>query len=318
MKKVLLQLNEKSLYVMGIAILAVITIMGVMLSLSPIVAASQTRAAETAKLEAQKLQTVSNVEKYTTLEKYEKELDKTADILSYRFPDTSDVPGVINDISKAAVDSGMDPALISNITVSQGTQIVEPLGESGENICGAIKPGEFGKILPDPKNSTAETKIYVFCTETPITNLESAGFYNAATKDAARNCKFKSDAKEGTEFVITVTDCSTGIVMPALKAGAAKSNGMPAPAKPILANIEGQVAQMAIVITIGNGATTDQIASFVNNLYGMNRAITISSVKVGVSQGRGEEAVSTISGFIYSHTKVVKASDISSAESGSK
>lgn len=313
MNKVLLQLNEKTLKTIGFAVAALIVIVGLFVSVSPIKNNIEKTTYEVNKLNAQKAQIVDNIKKYSSIRDFDKELDITSLFLSKTFPETSGVPELITDISNAANNAGMPTSKVANVTVGTPTQIVEPLGEAGSAICNSlVKPGDFARIIPDIKNSTPDATIYIMCTEEPIRNVTNAAFYNAATKDAARACIFTPDLREGNEFYIKVTKCGSGAVLPALKTASVQliTGGPKLPAKPILAEIVGQVAQMQLTITVDSGVDINTIASFVNNLYSMNRVVTISSIKTGVSADREKTTYTVISGYVYSHTKTITADSL--------
>lgn len=314
MNKILLQLNEKTLKTLGMLLGAGLIILGLFVSVSPIQANIAKTTSEIAKLNAQKAQIVDNIDRYSAIRDFDKELDLTSVFLSNSFPETSGVPELINDISEAATSAGMSASSVTNVTVGTPTQIVEPLGESGNAICNNIvKPGDFAKIIPDIKNSTPESTIYIMCTEEPIKGIASGSFYNAATEDAARTCIFSPDLKEGKEFYIKVEKCGSGAVLPALKPNSVQpiAGGERVPLKPILSDVVGEVAQMQLTITIDSGVDINTIAGFVNNLYNMNRAVTISSIKTGVSADREKTTYTVISGYVYSHTKTITADSIS-------
>lgn len=314
MNKVLLQLNEKTIKTLGVLLGLGLIILGLFVSVSPIQNNIQKTTSDIAKLNAQKAQIVNNIDRYSAIRDFDKELDLTSNYLSNSFPENSGVPELINDISDAAVASGMSPSSVANVTVGTPTQIVEPLGESGGAICANIvKPGDFAKIIPDIKNSTPESTIYIMCTEEAIKGVGSGSFYNAATEDAARTCIFSPDLKEGKEFYIKVTKCGSGAVLPALRPASVQpiGGGERVPAKPILSDVVGEVAQMQLTITIDSGVDINTIASFVNNLYNMNRAVTVSSIKTGVSADREKTTYTVISGYVYSHTKTITADSLS-------
>lgn len=313
MNKVLLQLNEKTLKTLGFLVATLIVIVGLFISVSPIKNNIEKTTTEVNKLNAQKAQIIDNIKKYSAIRDFDKELDLTSLYLSKSFPETSGVPELITDISGAANAAGMPTSKVANVTVGTPTQIVEPLGEAGSAICNNIvKPGDFAKIIPDIKNSTAEATVYIMCTEEPIKGVGTNSFYNAATKDAARTCIFNPDLKEGKEFYVKVTKCGSGAVLPALKPGSVQpiSGGERVPAKPILAEITGQVAQMQLTITVDSGVDINTIANFVNNLYNMNRTVSISSIKTGVSADREKTTYTVISGYVYSHTKTITADSL--------
>lgn len=319
MNKVLLQLNEKTLKTLGAVIALVIIVIGLFVSVSPIKNNIEKTTSEVNKLNAQKAQIVDNIKKYSAIRDFDNELDLTSVYLANSFPETSGVPELINDISVAATASGMTKSDIANVTVGTPTQIVEPLGESGGAICNSlVKPGDFAKIIPDIKNSTPEATIYIMCTEEPIKGISANSFYNAATKDAARTCLFNPDLKEGKEFYIKVEKCGSGAVLPALRPASVQplAGGERIPAKPILSEISGQVAQMQLTITVSSGVDINTISSFVNNLYNMNRVVSISTIKTGVSADREKTTYTVISGYVYSHTKTITADSLE--KTGSK
>ena len=318
MKKALLQLSDKSIKILGGLIAVALIIFGFFLSVSPIVNSVEENTAEINKLNAQKQQILNNIERYSSLEKFDKELDATASFLNDKFPEGSNVPDLISDISEAAVKSGMSSSTIANVTVGTPTQIVEPLGEAGDAVCTALKPGDFGIIIPDIKNSTDEKKIYIFCTEEPVKGVTGSAFYNAAKENAARTCTFSPDLKEGNKFYISVNKCGAGAVVPALKPASIQpiGGGEKVPNKPIIAIAQGEVAQMPLTITIDSGVDVATIGSFVNNLYDMRRAITINTIKTGVSQDREKATYTVITGFVYSHTKQITADELKNSGAG--
>ena len=319
MNKILLQLNEKTIKILAILLGIVIVIVGLMISVSPIVGSIQKNASEINKLSVQKAQIESNIKRYSSLEKYKDALDITAVYLNDKFPESSNVPDLISDIANAAQKSGMDKNNVANVTVGTPTQIVEPLGQSGEAVCTSLKPGDFAIMIPDIKNSTPENKIYIMCTEEPVKGLTPNAFYNAATENAARTCIFSPDLAQGTKFFISVKKCGTGTILPALRPESVQpiAGGQRVPAKPIIALVQGEVAQMSLTITIDSGVGIDTIDAFVNNLYGMRRAITISSIKTGVSADRDKTTYTVITGFVYSHTKTVTAKELENSNTGS-
>lgn len=319
MNKILLQLNEKTIKVLAVLLGIVIIVVGLMVSVSPILGSIQKNAAAIAKLDAQKNQIESNITRYSSLEKYSKELDVTAAYLNDKFPESSNVPDLISDIANAAQKAGMDKNNVANVTVGTPTQIVEPLGQSGEAVCTALKPGDFAIIIPDIKNSTPDNKIYIMCTEEAIKGLGPNAFYNAATDNAARTCVFAPDIAQGTKFFISVKKCGSGTILPALRESSVQpvSGGQRVPSKPIIALVQGEVAQMSLTITIDSGVGIETIDSFVNNLYGMRRAITINTIKTGVSADRDKTTYTVITGFVYSHTKTVTAKELESSKTSS-
>lgn len=313
MKKLLLQLTDKSIKSLGGFVIVALTIVGIFVSASPIINSVNTGNAETAKLSGQKTQIISSISRYSELKKYNTELDRTSDYLLNKFPEAANVPTLIDDISTAAANAGMGAQAISNISVGTPTQIVEPLGEAGDAVCGTVTPGDFARIIPDLKNSTAEKRVYILCAEESIKNLTGNVLYNAATNNAARSCRFSPDSQSGTKFYITVTNCTAGgALLPALKASSVniESKGGRFPAKPVLADVSGQVAQMQVSISVGGGVSVGVIAKFINNLYGIDRAFTVSSVKYGITSEGTSGTV--ITGFVYSHTRVLTAEDLAS------
>lgn len=320
MKKALLQLSDKSIKILGGLLALTLIFFGFMAAVSPILGSVDKNTAEINKLNAQKQQILQNIERYSSLEKFDKELDATSVFLNDKFPEGSNVPDLISDISSAAVDAGMDSSTIANVTVGTPTQIVEPLGEAGDAVCTSLKPGDFGIIIPDIKNSTDEKKIYIFCTEENIKGVSPTVFYNAAKDNAARTCNFKPDLKEGNKFFVSVEGCGPGAVVPALKPSSVQpiGGGERIPSKPIIALAQGQVAQMPLTITIDSGVDVTTIGSFVNNLYDMRRAITISTIKTGVSQDREKATYTVITGFVYSHTKQITADELKTDGEGNQ
>lgn len=320
MNKILLQLSEKSIKILGGFIAFALILIGLVVSVTPIVNNMQANTANINKLSAQKAQIVNNIERYSSLQEYSKELDATAVYLKNKFPEGSNVPDLISDISSAATKAGIESNKIANVTVGTPTQIVEPLGEAGDTICTALKPGDFAIIIPDIKNSTAEKKIYIMCSEEALKNVNAQAFYNAATEKAARTCQFKPDLSEGKKFFISVEKCGTGTVLPALRAGSVQpiAGGERIPAKPILAIIQGEVAQMPLTITVDSGVGVDAIANFVTNLYDMRRAISINTIKTGVSADREKTTYTVITGFVYSHTKTITADELNKTQESGK
>jgi len=315
MKKILLQLSEKSIKTLGTMIIFALIAVGAFASASPILGYIQTGNDETIKLNNQKTQITSSIARYSELKKYNTELDNVSEYLITKFPEASEVPSLIDDIAKAASDAGMGGDAISTVNVGTPTQVVEPLGEAGEALCSQLQPGDFARIIPDIKNSTAENRVYIMCSEEPIKTLSSSMFYNAATENAARGCNFSPDEQSGSKFFITVKGCNAGTILPALKANSVNLTtvGGKFPAKPILAEVTGQVAQMQISISVSSGVPIDVIAKFINNLYLANRAMSISSIKYGITT-EGTSGT-TITGFVFSHTRVLTAEDIATANS---
>ena len=316
--KALLQLSEKSIKILGVFLGIALVVIGLIASVSPIFASVEKNTSTLNKLNAQKAQIVSNIDRFSSLQEYSDQLDVTASFLNQKFPEASNVPDLISDISKAATQSGMSTTNITNVTVGTPTQIVEPLGESGDAVCTALKPGDFAIIIPDIKNSTPDKQIYIMCTESPIKGISSGSFYNAATEKAARTCIFNPDIKEGTKFYITVEKCDTGVVLPALKPASVQpiAGGERVPSKPILSTVQGQVAQMPITITVDSGVDVNTIGSFVNNLYNMRRAVTISTIKTGVAADREKTTYTVITGYVYSHSKQVTAEELTKSSGG--
>jgi hypothetical protein len=315
MKNFLLQLNNKTLKNLGIMVLGGVVIVGLFLSASPIIKSNNERNIETSRLNNELAQTTAKIGEYSAMKGQKEALDSTSQYLMDKFPEASDVPGLLQDINAAAIKIGLSPNFVNNITVGTPTQVVEPLGVGGESVCNSLTPGEFAKIIPDLKNSTVDSKIYIMCTEKPIEKLGNGAFYNAATDNAARNCKFGSDAASGQLFYIKV-ECDFGTVLPALSASSVNVTGEVGrfPARNILAQVTGEVAQMQVTISLDSSVNINLVSKFVNELYGMQRALSISSVKVGMSNDRNGVAYTVINGYAYSHTAIISGDSVNGGD----
>jgi Tfp pilus assembly protein PilO len=312
MKSFLLQLNNKTLRNVGVMFLGAITIMGLLLSVTPILKAARERNDVTTQLQTELGQTTARINEYSAMKGKRNQLDATSQYLMGQFPETSAVPGLLTDVNSAAMQAGMSPSLINNVSVGAPTQIVVPVGLDGNAVCSSMAPGEFAKIVPDLKNSNATSQAYIMCTESPISNLTDRSFYNAATPIAARQCAFNVDAGAGTLFYIKVTCTGTGAILPALATSSVNVDGQNGrfPARPVLAQVTGQAAQIPITISLASSVKIQTLAAFINKLYGMGRTITISSIKVGMSMDANGVSYTVISGFVYSHTAIISGETI--------
>jgi hypothetical protein len=316
MMKALLNLNNKTIRNLGTMIVGGFVALGVMISATPIINSMNERNVESSRLINELNQVKGKVTEYSAMKGKKDGLDATSQFLMSKFPEAANVPGLLQDINAAAISVGLSPNLITNVTIGTPTQVVEPLGITGEAVCGSLTPGEFAKIIPDLKNSTSEKTVYVMCTEKPIENIASNAFYNAATNNAARTCSFKPDASSGTLFYVGVSCKTLGTILPALKEESINVSGETGrfPSRPILAQVTGQVAQMSVVISLDTSVNVNTLSKFVSALYGMERAISISSIKVGITNDRNGISYSVISGYVYSHTSIITGDAISTEE----
>lgn len=318
MIKTLLGLNNKTLRNLGIMIIGGITVIGFMISFTPIINSIQERQSESDRLQSELAQVTSRISEYSAMKGKKEELDTTSQFLMKKFPEAASVPGLLTDINKAAISVGLSPNLITNVTIGTPTQVVEPLGVAGEAVCQSLTPGEFAKIIPDLKNSTPEETVYVMCSEKPLSAVSSRSFYNAATENAARECRFSPDADKGTLFYIKVSCLPGGVVLPALAAESVnlEEEAGRFPSRNILAQVTGQVAQMSVVISLDTSVSVNLLSRFIEALYDMERAISISSVKVGMVNDRNGISYSIISGYVYSHTAIISGEQIGRQEGG--
>lgn len=316
MNNFLLKLDSKTIRNLGVMLVAGLTVLGILVSATPIINSINARNIETAKLNNEYTQLSGKIQEYSAMKGQNDQLDATSQFLMNKFPEASDVPGLLTSINKVAGEVGLNVNLVNNITVGVPTQVVEPLGITGDAVCGSLTPGEFAKIIPDLKNSTAEEKVYVMCSEKPIKELGRSAIYNAATENPARQCKFTPDAGSGTLFYITVSCEPGGNILPALRAGSINIDGEVGkfPARNILAQVTGQVAQMSVTISLDNTVDVNVLSKFISGLYGMDRAISITSIKVGMTNDRNGVAYTVISGYVYSHTAIITGDGVGDAE----
>jgi hypothetical protein len=297
----------KTLKLTGIAFTVIIAIFGAIISVQPLLLSYNQRAAETDAVNAQKEQIQSNLTRYASLQEYTKELNDATDFLVTKFPPTAESQAFIEQVYLAAEATGITSNQIRGINPSTPTQIVVSSGQSGEAVCASLKEGDVLKIYPDPQQSLkagdSKNRYYVLCFEDYITR--TGGFYNAATVNAARQCSFKTDVNEGTIFYLEVSGCTEGAIVPAVSAESmtVRDSRIKIPAVDVIAEVNSSLAQIGFTISLDSSISVQQLTFFINNLYKIDRAVSIISIN-----SQGGNAI-TIRGFIYSHTKPTTLED---------
>lgn len=302
----------KTLKLTGIAFTVIIAIFGAIISIQPLLLSYNQRVAETESVDAQKEQIESNLARYASLQDYTQELNNTTDFLVNKFPPTAESQAFIEQVYLAAEATGITSNQIRGINPSPPTQIVVSSGQSGEAVCAGLEEGDVLKIYPDPQQSLkagdSKNRYYVLCFEDYIT--KTGGFYNAATVNAARQCSFKTDVEEGNIIYLEVSGCTEGAIVPAVAADSitVQDNRIKIPAVDVIAEVNSSLAQIGFTISLDTSINFQQLTFFVNNLYKIDRAVSIISIN-----SQGGNAI-TIRGFIYSHTKPTTLEDFGSTE----
>lgn len=292
---------------MGIAFTVIIAILGAIISIQPLLISYNQRAAETESVNQQKEQIQSNLTRYASLQEYTNELNEATDFLVSKFPPTAESQAFIEQVYLAAEATGITSNQILGINPSTPTQIVVSSGQSGEAVCSGLKEGDVLKIFPDPQQSLkagdTKNRYYVLCFEDYIT--KASGFYNAATVNAARQCKFKTDVDEGSILYLEVSDCTEGAIVPAVAAESitVRDSRIKIPAVDVIAEVNSSLAQIGFTVSLDTSISVQQLTSFINNLYKIDRAVSIISIN-----SQGGNAI-TIRGSIYSHTKPTTLED---------
>lgn len=295
-------ISYKTLKTMGISLLLIVATLGIMVSVQPLLVAHNQRTAEAEAVRIQKETIEANLERYASLQEYVTELNETTDFLVAKFPPIADPQNFIEQVYLAAEATGITANQITGINASTPTQVAVTGGTSGEAVCSVLEPGDVLRIVPDPqqalKAGNSRNKYYVLCFEDYVTRISNNSFYNAATTNAARQCNFSTDVREGTIIYLEVSRCEEGVVVPAVAAETVTIRDSRTRIPPVdtIGNVETALAQIGFTITLNPQINVNQLAVFVNNLYKMDRAVTIISIQKGSSNA------TTIKGFIYSHS----------------
>jgi hypothetical protein len=291
----------KTLKTMSIAFTIILVILGGLVSVQPLVSSFNQRATETDAVEGQKALIESNLERYASLQDYVTELNAVTEYLVKKFPPSAESQSFIEQVYLAAEATGITSNQIIGINPSTPTQIVVSSGQSGEAICAQLEEGDEVKIFPDPQQAAkagdSKNRYYVVCTEDFITR--GGDFYNAATVNAARQCSFRTDVEEGNIFYLEVSGCTEGAIVPAVYAETmtVRDSRIKVPTVDVIAEVDSSLAQIGFTISLDTSINVQQLTSFINNLYKIDRAVSIISIN---SQG-GNGII--IRGSIYSHTK---------------
>lgn len=295
---------------MGIALTLIMATLGAVISIQPLVLSYNQRAAEAEAVRVQKENIEANLNRYAALQQYITELDRTTDFLVQKFPPIADPQNFIEQIYLAAEATGITANQITGINASTPTQVAATSGSSGEAVCSVLQPGDVLRIVPDPqqalKAGDTRNRYYVLCFEDYVTRVANNAFYNAATSNAARQCRFRTDVREGNIIYLEVSACQDGTLIPAVAAETItiRDSRTRIPPVDVLGEVESALAQIGFTIRLDPRISIDQLAVFVNNLYKLDRAVTIMSVQK--SSGNNS---TIIRGFIYSHSKPTTLSE---------
>lgn len=300
----------KTLKVMGIALTLIMATLGAIISIQPLVLSYNQRAAEAEAVRIQKENIEANLNRYAALQQYISELDSTTEFLVSKFPPIADPQNFIEQVYLAAEATGITANQIVGINASTPTQVAATSGSSGEAVCSVLQPGDVLKIVPDPqqalKAGDSGNRYYVLCFEDYVTRIGNNSFYNAATSNAARQCRFRTDVREGSILYLEVSACQDGVLIPAVAAETitVRDSRTRIPPVDVLAEVESALAQIGFTIRLDSRISVDQLAVFVNNMYKLDRAVTVMSVQ----KNEGNNAT-VIRGFIYSHSKPTTLSE---------
>jgi len=305
-------LSLRGIKLLGIGIILVLISVGALLSVQPLVISINERSAEAAAIEERKAQIQSDLNRYSALQEFVPQMDSTTEYLSSKFPPLAATQDFIEEVYDAADATNIAANQIRGINSSTGTPIVATSGQSGEAICSSIEPGEFAKIFPDPqqniKTPDGSKKHYIVCFEDEVVEIGRGAFYNSASANAARQCEFNTDVKEGTLFYLEATKCTEGNLIPALKAETItiEDDEDSYPTEDIIGEVATSISQIPFTILLDSNIQMQQLTAFVENIYRLDRAVSITSVTVG---GGGNSGATVIKGYIYTHTKPISSSE---------
>lgn len=305
-------LGLKAIKTLGVVVVLILTSAGALLSVQPLIVSINERTAAAAAAEAEKQQIQSDLNRYAALSDFVPQMNATANTLAEKFPEETGTQDFIEQVYDAAEATNIAANQVRGINPSTPVPIAATSGQSGDSICSELETGEFAKIVPDPqqniKSPDGGAKHFVVCFEEYVEKVDREAFYNAAVNNPARQCDFKLDVKEGTLFYLEVTKCENPNLLPALKEESVtvEEDTTKYPEEAIIGEIASSLQQIGFTILLDPNISISQITTFIENIYRLDRAVSIISVSVGSS---GNSGATVVRGFIYSHTKPLTADE---------